>query len=78
VATDWPLVPADVSFHNCTTKHHVPLFGIFPLVWPVAMRSGSAGNFCVELASLEQNDLVVRNVDGIGAGDAGQGGDLVE
>jgi hypothetical protein len=78
VATDWPLVPADISFHNCITKHHVPFFGIFLLVWPVATRAGSAGNFRFEPASLEQDDVVVRNVDSIGAGDAGQGGDLME
>ena len=78
MATDWPLVPADISFHNCTTKHHVPLFGIFPLVWPVATRAGPAGNSRIEPASLEQDDVAVRSVDGIGAGDAGQGGDLME
>jgi hypothetical protein len=71
-------VPADVSFHNYTTKHHVPFFGIFPLVWPVAMRAGPAGNFRIEPASPEQDDMVVRSMDGIDDGDAGQGGDLME
>ena len=42
------------------------------------MRAGPAANFRIDPASLEQDDVVVRSMDGIGDGDAGQGGDLME
>jgi hypothetical protein len=72
-------VSADFSFHNSITKHrHVPIFGIFLLIWLVAMHAEQEGNFCIEPNRLAQDGMVAGGVDGMVAGDSGQRSNLVE
>jgi hypothetical protein len=79
VVTDSLLVSAGFSFHNSITKqHHVPFFGIFLLVWLVAMCAEQVGNVCIESNSLAQDGMVAGGMDGMVACDSGQRGNLVE
>jgi hypothetical protein len=79
VVTDCLLVSVGFSFHNCITKHHhVPIFGIFLLVWLAAMCAEQEENFCIEPNSSVQDGMVAGGVDGMVACDSGQCSNLVE